>query len=111
MWKKIFFAICLCFSSVQAVALDFPTLTGQVVDEADILTSQTEQVILSSMKPNQQFVVVTLKSLRGLQIEEYGVALGRHWGIGNKEKSDGILLIVAPTNGKQELKLDMVWKV
>jgi len=33
-----------------------------------------------------QLVVVTLKSLQGTSIEDYGYQLGRHWQIGHKEK-------------------------
>src|SRR5262249_23032128 len=36
-----------------------------------------------------QLVVVTLKSLQGTSIEDYGYQLGRHWQIGQKEKNTG----------------------
>jgi uncharacterized protein len=39
---------------------------------------------------------VTLASLRGVTIEDYGYQLGSHWGIGRKDISSGVLLIVAP---------------
>ena len=59
--KKFLFAVLLCLLGVSVQAMDFPELTGQVVDEAGILTQQTRNKILSMLKPNQQFVVVTLK--------------------------------------------------
>jgi len=105
MFKKLAFALFLCLASLSAGAVDFPYLSGQVVDEAGILTSQTKQEILALLKPQQQFVVVTLKSLRGMEIEEYGVALGRYWGIGDKEKSDGVLLIVAPNERQTRIEV------
>ena len=37
-----------------------------------------------------------MKSLQGTSIEDYGYQLGRHWGIGQKDKNSGVLLIVAP---------------
>ena len=103
--KKFFIAFCFCLFSWSIWAVDFPFLTGQVVDEAGILTQQTKNRIQSMLRPNQQFVVVTLKSLRGMEIEEYGVALGRHWGIGSKEKSDGVLLIVAPNDRQTRIEV------
>jgi uncharacterized protein len=42
-------------------------------------------------------VVVTLKSLQGTSIEDFGVELGRRWQIGQKGKNNGVLLIVAPS--------------
>ncbi len=105
MLKKLVFAVCLCLMNWSVGAVDFPALTGQVVDEAGILTPQTEQQILSMLKPNQQFVVVTLKSLRGLEIEDYGVELGRHWGIGDEKADDGVLLIVAPSERQTRIEV------
>jgi uncharacterized protein len=49
-------------------------------------------------------VVVTLKSLQDTAIEDYGYQLGRHWGIGQKEKNSGVLLIVAPNERKVRIE-------
>ncbi len=105
MLKRFICAVCFCLTVCPVWALDFPALTGQVVDEAGILTPQTVQSLRTIIKPQQQFVVATLKSLRGVEIEEYGVALGRHWGIGDKEKSDGVLLIVAPNERQVRIEV------
>lgn len=108
--KKIFF-IFICAVSLLYFCQDkteiqhFPALTGQVVDEAKILSEETEKNILSLLKPNQQFVVVTLKSLNGKEIEEYGIELARHWQIGDKNKNDGILLIVAPNEHQTRIEV------
>ena len=40
--------------------------------------------------------MVTLKSLGGYDISDYGFQLGRAWGIGQKGKNNGVILIVAP---------------
>lgn len=103
--KKFLFAVLLCLLGVSVQAMDFPELTGQVVDEAGILTQTTKSKILSMLKPNQQFVVVTLKSLRGYEIEEYGIELARHWGIGHEDYDDGVLLIVAPNERQVRIEV------
>lgn len=89
----------------------FPALTGRVVDQANILTPAAEQDLSLKLQgleeaTSDQLVIVTVNSLEGYQIEEYGYQLGRHWGIGqdgtranaqgNKLKDNGVLLIVAP---------------
>jgi uncharacterized protein len=90
---------------LPALALDFPTLTGRVVDDANILdpatrTALTDKLAALEAKSTDQLVVVTLKSLQGTSIEDLGYQLGRRWQIGQKDKNNGALLIVAP-NDKQ----------
>jgi uncharacterized protein len=52
-----------------------------------------------------QFAVVTVQTLGGRPIEEYGVRLGRRWGIGSKARNDGLLLIVAPVERKVRIEV------
>jgi uncharacterized protein len=94
----------------SATALNFPTLSGRVVDEANILdqatrTSLTQKLADLESKTTDQFVVVTLKSLQGTSIEDYGYQLGRAWGIGQKGKNNGVLLIVAPNEHKVRIEV------
>lgn len=84
-------------------ALDFPVLTGPVVDEAHILSSETQAELnklslAEQTKTGTQLVVVTLKTLGETTIEDYGYQLGRHWGIGQRDKNNGVLLIIAPND-------------
>lgn len=97
--------LCCVLFNVVAAEPAFPTLSGRVVDEAGILSAQSRQIISQLSQQQEQstsiqLVVVTLKSLQGYPIEDYGYQLGRHWGIGQKDKNNGVLLIVAP-NDKQ----------
>jgi uncharacterized protein len=52
-----------------------------------------------------QLVVVTIGSLQGYDIAEYGYQLGRYWGIGQKGKNNGVLLIVAPSERKVRIEV------
>jgi uncharacterized protein len=56
-------------------------------------------------KTTDQFVVVTLKSLQGTSVEDFGYQLGRHWGIGQKGRNNGVLLIVAPNERKVRIEV------
>lgn len=56
-------------------------------------------------RSKHQFVVVTVKSLGGHDIAEYGLNLGNFWGIGRQCENDGILLIVAPTERKVRIEV------
>ena len=84
---------------------NFPALTGRVVDQARVLSQSTKderETLLATHENNttNQVVVVTLESLDGVAIEEYSLELARHWGIGQKGKDNGVVLVVAP-NDKQ----------
>ena len=88
----------------------FPKLTGRVVDDAHVLSKGTVRALddmLASYEngTTNQVVVVTLPSLQGLEIEDFGYQLGRYWGIGQKGKNNGVLLIVAPTEHKVRIEV------
>jgi len=91
-------------------APEFPALTGRVVDQANILSPQTERQLTQMLAQHEQetsnqVVVVTLNSLQGYPIEDYGYQLGREWGIGQKGRDNGVLLIIAPTEKKMRIEV------
>ena len=48
----------------------------------------------------RQLVIATVPDLQGYDISDYTYQLGRHWGIGDKEKNDGVVFVVAPNERK-----------
>lgn len=98
--------------SVQAVgqSLSFPELTGRVVDQADLLSPEQEASLTAQLETHEvstsnQVVVVTIPSLEGQPISDYGYQLGRHWGIGQRDKNNGVLLIVAVDDRKMRIEV------
>lgn len=94
----------------RAADPDFPQLTGRVVDDADLLSDADKAQITADLaaleaRSTDQLVVVTLPSLQGFEIEEFGYKLGRHWGVGQKNKDNGVLLIVAPIERKVRVEV------
>jgi uncharacterized protein len=88
----------------------FPALTGRVVDDAGLLSPEDRKALTAELKAledksSDQLVVVTLPSLQGYPIEDYGYQLGRHWGIGTAELNNGVLLIVAPNERKVRIEV------
>jgi uncharacterized protein len=104
-------AAAILFACLPAnAAPTFPQLTGRIVDDAGLLTPEDRSAIESELKAleeksTDQLVVVTLPSLQGYEIEDYGYQLGRHWGIGQKTKDNGVLLIVAPNERKVRVEV------
>jgi len=95
---------------VLAAGPDFPQRSGRVVDQAGILSPSTREGLTEMLAQfeqatGKQVVVVTLRSLQGYPIEDFGYQLGRRWGIGQKGKNTGALLIVAPNERKVRIEV------
>ncbi|MPZ39291.1 MAG: methanol dehydrogenase [Rhizobiales bacterium] len=110
-------ALVLAFVAIVAAGISatsgeptFPALTGRIVDQAGILDPAAQARIEAKLqdlesKTSTQVVVVTLKSLQGYDIADYGYQLGRKWGIGQKGQNNGALLIVAPNERKVRIEV------
>ncbi len=112
--QPLLLACSLALAVVVAHAAEddsFPPLTGRVVDAADVLAPDTEQILsrelaeLERSSGGVQVVVVTVPSLGGRAIEEYGYRLGRHWGIGQRDEDTGALLLVAPAERQVRIEV------
>jgi uncharacterized protein len=103
-------ALLFVLASPAAADPTFPALTGRVVDDAHVLSPEvtadlTQKLAALQAKNGRQLVVVTLPSLQGYDIEDYGYQLGRAWGIGQKGQDNGVLLIVAPSEHKVRVEV------
>ena len=101
--------LLLAICAAQA-ALTFPPLTGRVVDDAHVLSADTQDKLTALLAQEEkqtgnQIVVATLPSLQGAAIEQYGYQLGRAWGIGQKGKNNGTILIVVPSEHKVRIEV------
>lgn len=106
--------VALVFTLVNesgvAGEIRFPELSGRVVDEAGLLSPAARQLLTEKLTAHEnatsnQIVVVTLKDIDGRNIQDYGYQLGRHWGIGQKGKNNGALLIVAQKERKVRIEV------
>lgn len=80
-----------------------PTYKIYVQDNANLLDNVTKDKIIAlgrevDKQTSAQIVVVTVNNLDGYTIEEYATSLFRKWGIGNKEKNNGVLLLLNKEN-------------
>jgi uncharacterized protein len=107
-------ALLLCIGALLAPSAmadpQFPKLTGRVVDDANIIPDDVEGRLTQKLEAldkqsHRQFVVATIPDLQGYEISDYGYQLGRAWGIGSKDKNDGVLLLVAPKERKVRIEV------
>jgi uncharacterized protein len=109
--RLVVLALAAAFAlALPAAAQTFPTLSGRVVDEAGILdaatrASLTERLAALEAQTSDQLVVATVQSLQGRSIEDYANRLFREWRLGQKDKNNGVLLVVAPTERKVRIEI------
>jgi uncharacterized protein len=101
--------ICCAFSTL-AFAFDFPPLTGRVIDQANVMTAQSRANVEAKLKDLEdkssiQLVVATVKSLQGGDIETYANQLFRFWKLGEADKNNGVLFLVAPAEHKVRIEV------
>jgi uncharacterized protein len=101
--------LALLFAAPAAAQTFPPRPTTAVVDQANLLSPAQEAELNSKAnalltQSQRAFVVVTVPSLGGLEVEDYATQLFRTWGIGNKERDDGVLLLVAPIERKVRIE-------
>ena len=100
MKKYIIYSLIFIISSAYLSALEVPPLEGRVNDQADILTVEEEQNLEQTLKnietnTSSQFVLLTIISLLDENLEEYSMRVVEEWKLGQKDKDNGVLLLVA----------------
>src|SRR6266849_6019046 len=86
----IAFVALLC-AGLAVFAVNFPALTGRIVDQAYIIPAETRNAIEPKLadletKFGIQLVVATVASLDGQEIEPYANELFRSWKLGEDEE-------------------------
>ena len=84
--------------------------TADVDDFAGILTTEEKATLEARCRQlrertGAQLAVVTLKSLAGGQIDDFANKLFARWHIGQKDKSNGLLLLVAMEEHKSRVEV------
>ena len=103
----------LLLLALPATAQTFPKLAGNpVVDQADIIPAAEEaalnaQLLELEKTTGHQLVVATVSDLEGRDVSDYGYRLGREWGIGDAEKDDGVVFLIAPNERRMHIAVGL----
>ena len=97
-------------TGARAAPPKFPAFSGYVVDAAHLLRPDTVAALTEKLGAFQrtsgnQLVVATIPSLGDVPIEDYGYQLGRAWGVGQKGKNSGVILLIAPNDRKLRIEV------
>lgn len=98
--KKILsiLSVFLMLVTVQVHAIVDPMENTWVHDYADIISEEAEKEInerVDALNGGAQVVVVTVDFLDGMSAQDYAYKLFNEWGIGDKDKDNGVLLLVS----------------
>ncbi|OUJ76110.1 TPM domain-containing protein [Hymenobacter crusticola] len=80
-----------------------------VTDEANLLSAADAKTLESGLRryadnTGTQIVVVTVPTLGGREVADYARALGESWGVGQRDKNNGVVLLLAGQEHKVSIQ-------
>ena len=104
------FVLLLAAATAWAAIPDRPAQDIYVQDYAGLLSQETKDRILAighelDEKTTAQIAVVTVKTLDDRPIADYANELFRGWGIGDKDKNNGVLLLISQDPRKLRIEV------
>jgi len=107
------FCLYLVLASVTCAANaaeNIPPATAYVMDHAGVIERATRQkltLILNELeqKTGVQMLILTVPSTSGIPIEEYAIARAQAWGLGQKGKDNGLLMVVAVNDRRYRIEV------
>lgn len=106
MFRKIFLVLVMMLSCGLAWSQEFPAKPSSPVADFTNTLSDNEKALLEQKirtfedSTSTQIAVAIIKSVGEYDINEYGALLGRNWGVGEKDKNNGVLVLVAMNDHK-----------
>ena len=103
-------ACYIFFSSSTVFALEVPQLQGFVNDYAGMISPHTKTELENELRAfeqtdSTQMVILTNPSLEGEVLEEFSIRVADSWKIGQKNKDNGIILLVAQQERKIRIEV------
>lgn len=97
--------LCILLFVLCGAVYPLPTVQFYVNDFAQVLSDETESYIMEksaalAQQTGAQIVVATVETLAGEEPQSYALNLARAWGIGGAEQDNGVLILLAPTQGE-----------
>ena len=102
--------VLLAIAIPARAAATFPPFSQPVVDAAGVVPSATEQQVDAELlnyqtRSGNQIAVAVVKTTGNQSIENYTIDLARFWGVGQKDKDTGILLVIANSDRKVRIEV------
>ena len=107
----VVFVVSACIAVGHSVsAQDVPEFTGRVVDNAKILSPETEATLVKMLAEHEvstsnQIAVLTIPTLGGEAIEDYSLRVARSWELGTADNNNGVLLLIAVADREMRIEV------
>jgi uncharacterized protein len=97
-------------AATTAVGAALPEPTGAINDFANLLSDDDEQRLTRLVEEVEQatsaeIAVASVASLDGLTVEDYATQLFAAWGVGQRGRDNGVLIVVAPN--QREMRIEV----
>lgn len=109
---KIFtiLSLLLIFTFQQLSALEVPSYDGYVTDLAGVLSANEKEALEKRLEiyeesTSNQIAILIIDSLEGEILENYSINVARKWGIGQKDKDNGILILISLGDRKMRVEV------
>ena len=94
----------------MAHGIKVPTLKSRITDYHGLLTAREENRLEDALydfeqRTSNQIVVLIISSLKGHSIEKYSIEITDKWKLGQKDKSNGVLLLIAAQDRKVRIEV------
>jgi len=97
--------------SVDADGIVQPMQPFRLVNDfANMLSNEEQQQLETKLldyndSTSTQIYIVTIDSLNDYAVEDYALRLGRSWAIGQKEKDNGVLILLSKSDRKVDIEI------
>ena len=104
-------AVCVMMLCRTAFALDLPPQPdGYITDRAGLLSSEIKASLEQRLgafeqQTSTQIVAAIFPSLDGESLEDVTIHLAERWKIGQRDKDNGVLLIIFPQDRKMRIEV------
>lgn len=111
-YTSLFFVLFFCWQTVvfsQDYLPEKPKIQTSVYDNAKMMQEAEARALEQKLlkyndSTSTQIVVITVNSLKGNEIAIYATELAHKWGIGQADKDNGILILVAKEDKKVTIR-------
>jgi uncharacterized protein len=100
--------VLLTFSATLKAQLPSPPVPPRLVnDYTGTLTSSQintleHKLVAYNDSTSTQILVLLVDDLQGYGIEKYATEIGHSWGVGQKDKGNGVVILVKPKKGSEK---------
>lgn len=93
-------ALASCTMNVGSTDDDLPAFTAPVVDAVGALSDDVVQSVSTQLQSfrdagGPQIAVAVVNTTGNKSIEDYSIDLAREWGVGDKTRDDGVVILIA----------------